>query len=153
MYKLTFTTRVLSLALFAVSQLSVAGFSQTLAFVQQSKPIPAAVPATAQLKSVLLEMQEHYGVEIIFEDRLVVNRTISVRALDYSQSVENNLNTVLQSAQLKVKRIRKGTFVITEAAKQSFVLPETPRERIETRATTENLPNSTPLSLTGHNSM
>ena len=124
MYKLTFTTRVRSLALFVVSQLSVAGFSQTLAFVQQSKPTPAAAPATAQLKSVLLELQEHYGVEIVFEDRLVANRTISVRTLDYTQSLETNLNTVLQSVQLKAKKIRKGTFVITEVAKQSFTLPE-----------------------------
>lgn len=140
MHKIPLPARTLGLALLVTSQLSLAGFSQTLAYVQQSKAVEA--PATAQLRTVLLEMQEHYKVEIVFEDRLVSNRTVPSRAVDFSLSVERNLYRILPSLNLKVKKVRRNTFVITEASTQSPGFPQTSVDKTDARASEESSPAS-----------
>jgi len=138
MQKTPIPARVLGLALLVTSQMSLAGFSQTLAYVQQPKAVTA--PATAQLRIVLLELQEHYKVEIVFEDRLVASRTISSQSVDYSQSVERNLNRILSPMNLKVKKVRKNTFVIKEASTQSPSAPQTSVDKTDARAGEESGP-------------
>ena len=138
MQKIPIPARVLGLALLVTSQMSLAGFSQTLAYVQQPKAVTA--PATAQLRIVLLELQEHYKVEIVFEDRLVASRTISSQSVDYSQSVERNLNRILSPMNLKVKKVRKNTFVIKEASTQSPSAPQTSVDKTDARAGEESGP-------------
>ncbi len=86
--------------------------SQTLAFAQQKSVL--STPKMIKLKAVLLEVQQHYSVEIVFEDRLVNSRSISAEALDYSLSIERNLENILRSTNLRFKKIRNGTYVITE---------------------------------------
>lgn len=138
MQKIPIPARVLGLALLVTSQMFLAGFSQTLAYVQQPKAVTA--PATAQLRIVLLELQEHYKVEIVFEDRLVASRTISSQSVDYSQSVERNLNRILSPMNLKVKKVRKNTFVIKEASTQSPSAPQTSVDKTDARAGEESGP-------------
>jgi TonB-dependent starch-binding outer membrane protein SusC len=133
MRKNFFLIRTFSLGLLIATPLSGAVLSQTLAFVQQ--PRSATLSSTAvQLKTMLLQLQEHYGVEIVFEDRLVASHTVSSRAIDFSLSVESNLENILRTANLKVKKIRKNTFIITSPAEK---LPtEEAKARIDARSET-----------------
>ncbi|WP_247235337.1 TonB-dependent receptor [Telluribacter sp. SYSU D00476] len=128
-------TRPLSLALLLASLLSGAAFSQTLAFVQQ-QPAPSAA-RIVQLKSVLLALQEHYGIEIVFEDRLVSSRTVSTQSVDYSLSVEANLETILRPTALRYKKIRKGTYVIIESKPGREVPVEEVKGRADSRTQAE----------------
>ncbi|GHB79744.1 SusC/RagA family TonB-linked outer membrane protein [Persicitalea jodogahamensis] len=137
MHKIPIPARSLGLALLVTSQMSLAGFSQTLAFVPQSRPV-ASAPVTTHLRTVLLELQDRYNVELIFEDRLVAKRTVNMRAVDYSQSVERNLDRILQPVNLKVKEVRKNTFVITESGKFFPGSSQTSQDKADARTTNEN---------------
>lgn len=134
--------RTASLALLVASQLPSAGHSQALAYAQQSKTPAPAVPATALLRTVLLELQEHYQVEIIFEDRLVASRIVPAQTIDYTQPVESNLTKILTPIRLKVKKIRKNTFVISEAVSTGH-LKNSVDHQTETKAGADNTPAST----------
>ncbi|MPR36031.1 carboxypeptidase-like regulatory domain-containing protein [Salmonirosea aquatica] len=112
MFKPLRLTRLTGLALLLAFLLPASVFSQTLAFVQQRTVRNA--PKMVKLKTLLLQVQQHYNVEIVFEDRLVSSQSIASEALDYSLPIERNLDTILRSTNLKFKKIRKGTFVITE---------------------------------------
>ncbi|QRR03522.1 SusC/RagA family TonB-linked outer membrane protein [Dyadobacter sandarakinus] len=90
-----------------------------------------------KLKNVLLDLQRHYGVEIVFEDRLVGSVNVTSASLDFSRPIEKNLETILGQNGLKYRKTRKNTFVITEdklrentpekaGKKESAALPESP---------------------------
>uniref|UniRef100_UPI003593824B carboxypeptidase-like regulatory domain-containing protein n=1 Tax=Persicitalea sp. TaxID=3100273 RepID=UPI003593824B len=116
MSKIPIYIRTAFLAILVISQLSLAGFSQTLAYVQQSKSATSTAPNTTLLRSVLLDLQKHYQVEIIFEDRLIAIRTVPARSIDYTRTVDSNLARILTPVNLKVKKIRKNTFIISEVS-------------------------------------
>ncbi|MBU1820824.1 MAG: hypothetical protein KKG00_04825, partial [Bacteroidetes bacterium] len=67
MYRPLILTRCIGLAVLLACALTASAFSQTLASIQQRPDAPA--PKIVQLKSALLEIQHHYKVEIVFEDR------------------------------------------------------------------------------------
>ncbi|WP_025763392.1 SusC/RagA family TonB-linked outer membrane protein [Dyadobacter tibetensis] len=67
-----------------------------------------------KLKSVLLDLQKHYGVEIVFEDRLVGAVNVRATKLDYKLPVEKNLQRLLQQNGLMFKKTRSNTYVIVE---------------------------------------
>jgi len=82
-----------------------------------------------KLKNVLLDLQRHYGVEIIFEDRLVGSVNVASSSLDFNQPIEKNLDVLLRQNGLKYKKTRKNTFVITEGkAKEAMPVKETKDE-------------------------
>lgn len=93
--------------------------SQTIAFAALPASQHTSVRQEMKLKSILLDMQKHYGVEIIFEDRLVGSIQITSGMLDLNQPVEKNLNLILQNSGLKYKQTRKNTFVIVENKEES----------------------------------
>ncbi|MGA0557702.1 SusC/RagA family TonB-linked outer membrane protein [Larkinella sp. VNQ87] len=95
----------------------IAGFCQTLASAQ---PVQRSTGRSApvQLKNVLLDLQRHYRVEIVFEDRIMVGRNVAADAVNLNGSVEKALQTLLKNTGLRVKKIRKDTFVISEARRE-----------------------------------
>lgn len=88
--------------------------SQVIAFASMPAKQHTSVGQEMKLKNVLLDLQRHYGVEIIFEDRLVGSVNVASVGLDFNQPIEKNLDILLQQNGLKYKKTRKNTFVITE---------------------------------------
>jgi TonB-dependent starch-binding outer membrane protein SusC len=144
MYRPPILTRCIGLAVLLACALTASAFSQTLASIQK-KP-EASTPKMVQLKSVLLEIQQHYKVEIVFEDRLVSSRSISSAGVDFSLSVERNLDNILRSTNLKFKKIRSGTFVITESGAGRETSSRLLKTTVETLSTEEKNLNSAPSS-------
>ncbi|GAB3166535.1 SusC/RagA family TonB-linked outer membrane protein [Telluribacter humicola] len=140
-------TRHLSLVLLLTCQFTPSSFSQTLAFVQQRSPTTPA-QKSVQLKTVLLSLQEHYGIEIVFEDRLISSRTVTGQSIDYSLPVESNLEAILRSTSLRYKKIRKGTYVITEAKPDREVPAPEVKSQADTRMQSEKHTVPSPLSMT-----
>ncbi|WP_031526183.1 SusC/RagA family TonB-linked outer membrane protein [Dyadobacter crusticola] len=103
-----------SVGLVLMTQVPRQAQSQVIAFASAPAKQHNAYAQEMKLKNVLLDLQKHYGVEIVFEDRLVGSINVAASALDLSQSVEKNLSIVLAQNGLKYKRTRKNTFVITE---------------------------------------
>ncbi|MEZ0608889.1 SusC/RagA family TonB-linked outer membrane protein [Fibrella sp. WM1] len=69
--------------------------------------------ASRQLKDVLIELKSHYNVDILFADRLVNGLTVSQR-LDWSAALERNLDLALQQTGLRYKKVKAGTYLVTE---------------------------------------
>lgn len=62
--------------------------SQTIAFASMPVRQPVSIRQEMMLKNVLLELQKHYGVEIVFEDKLVGSVNVAANSLDLSQPIE-----------------------------------------------------------------
>ncbi|MGV3600310.1 MAG: SusC/RagA family TonB-linked outer membrane protein [Dyadobacter fermentans] len=88
--------------------------SQVIAFASVPSRQHMSIGQEMKLKNVLLDLQRHYGVEIIFEDRLVGSVNVASSNLDFNQPIEKNLDQLLRQNGLKYKKTRKNTFVITE---------------------------------------
>jgi TonB-linked SusC/RagA family outer membrane protein len=104
----------LAMSLVVMAQASPVTNAQPIAFTSMPNKWRASEKQEMKLKNVLLDMQRHYGVEIVFEDRLVGSMNISASALNFSEPIEKNLDVVLSQSGLKYKKTRKNTFVITE---------------------------------------
>lgn len=144
MSKQPILSRFLGLFVVLACLLPASVCAQTLAFAQQR---PAANTAKiVQLKSILLEIQQQYNVEIIFEDRLVTNRTISSGSINYSLSAESNLENILRTSNLQFKKLRNGTFIITENNLNKISTSRIERERADSRALMERLSSPSPES-------
>ncbi|GAB3326562.1 TonB-dependent receptor [Larkinella ripae] len=107
----------LSFLAVALTGYPVSGFSQTLASAQAVQR-PANRAVQAQLKTILLDLQRHYRVEIVFEDRLMVGRNVPANALNLNASLEKNLTHLLKNTGLRVRKIRKDTYVIVETQRE-----------------------------------
>ena len=88
--------------------------SQTIAFASATAKQHVPVKQEMKLKNVLLDLQRHYGVEIVFEDRLVGALNVMTNSLNLNDPIEKNLDSILKQNGLKYKRTRKNTFIITE---------------------------------------
>ncbi|SDG13315.1 TonB-linked outer membrane protein, SusC/RagA family [Dyadobacter soli] len=99
--------------------------SQVIAFASMPAKQHTSLGQEMKLKNVLLDLQRHYGVEIIFEDRLVGSVNVASSNLDLTQPIEKNLEVLLRQNGLKYKKTRKNTFVITEGkAKEAMPVKE-----------------------------
>jgi TonB-linked SusC/RagA family outer membrane protein len=87
--------------------------SQVIAFASMPAKQHKAFEQEMKLKNILLDLQRHYGVEIVFEDRLVGSVNVNAGSVDLSQTIEKNLESILGQSGLKYKKTRKNTFVIT----------------------------------------
>jgi TonB-linked SusC/RagA family outer membrane protein len=116
----------------------VTGFCQTMASAQHLQH-SAGRSTQMQLKNVLLDLQRHYRVEIVFEDRIMAGKNVPSEPVNLNVSVEKNLHNLLKNTGLRVKKIRKDTFVITEERKTKNDLsnrtPETASEAATPAAT------------------
>ena len=117
--------------------------SQVIAFASMPAKQHTSLGQEMKLKNVLLDLQRHYGVEIIFEDRLVGSVNVASSNLDFNQPIEKNLDMLLRQNGLKYKKTRKNTFVITEGkAKEAMPVRESKDEAMalpEGQMTQENL--------------
>lgn len=103
--------------------------SQVIAFASMPAKQHTSLGQEMKLKNVLLDLQRHYGVEIIFEDRLVGSVNVASSNLDFNQPIEKNLDVLLRQNGLKYKKTRKNTFVITEGkAKEALPVRESKDE-------------------------
>lgn len=103
--------------------------SQVIAFASMPAKQHTSLGQEMKLKNVLLDLQRHYGVEIIFEDRLVGSVNVASSNLDFNQPIEKNLDVLLRQNGLKYKKTRKNTFVITESkAKEATPVRESKDE-------------------------
>ena len=103
--------------------------SQVIAFASMPAKQHTSLGQEMKLKNVLLDLQRHYGVEIIFEDRLVGSVNVASSNLDFNQPIEKNLEVLLRQNGLKYKKTRKNTFVITESkAKEATPVRESKDE-------------------------
>jgi TonB-dependent starch-binding outer membrane protein SusC len=89
--------------------------SQSIAFVAAPTKQYSSVRKEMKLKNALLDLQKHYKVEIVFEDRLVGSSMITSENLDLNLPIEKNLDMMLAENGLKYKKIRRNTYVITES--------------------------------------
>ena len=120
------------------TQFSQATQSQTIAFVSKLERQPHSVRQEMKLKNALLDLQRHYGVEIVFEDRIVGPLNIISGSIDLNKPLEKNLDLILNQNGLKYKKTRKNTYVIIEgkeSAKTSVVFPS---EKLESGTLPEN---------------
>lgn len=104
-----------------MTQSSLVAHSQIIAYASIPTRQHNAFGQEMKLKNVLLDLQKHYGVEIIFEDRLVRSVNVAPGMLDFNQSLEKNLGILLQQNGLTFKKTRKNTFVITEVKAKEIV--------------------------------
>ncbi|MCF0061184.1 SusC/RagA family TonB-linked outer membrane protein [Dyadobacter chenwenxiniae] len=112
-----------------MTQSSLVAHSQIIAYASIPTRQHNAFGQEMKLKNVLLDLQKHYGVEIIFEDRLVRSVNVAPGSLDFNQSLEKNLSLLLQQNGLTYKKTRKNTFVITEVkAKEAAPVKEEGKE-------------------------
>jgi TonB-linked SusC/RagA family outer membrane protein len=140
------------LGIVLITQCPQIAHSQVIAFASMPPNQHSTVRQEMKLKNVLLDLQKHYGVEIVFEDRLVGSVNVSAGTLDLNQSIEKNLELLLGKSGLKYKKTRKNTFVITEdKAKEVAPVKEDSKESAalpEQMVTTENLPAITNVQQT-----
>lgn len=97
---------------FMISLFPLSKFMQVFAYEVQTQPaVNKKTPSN--LKSILLELQKYYKVEIVFEDKAVANK--NAEPFNPKISIEKNLTIVLQKTGLSFKKLRKDTYLITQS--------------------------------------
>ncbi|GAB3691489.1 TonB-dependent receptor [Spirosoma flavus] len=96
----------------------LSGTAQPLAMARMQSARPSGVvaqsaPTARQLKDVLIELKTHYNVDILFADRAVNGWTVS-QPINFSAAIERNLDAVLKPTGLRYKKIKAGTYLVTE---------------------------------------
>jgi TonB-linked SusC/RagA family outer membrane protein len=83
-------------------------------FAQAQQPlrtVTSAQPTQRSLREVLTEIKDQYGVEILYEDRLISDQQTSV-APNFQQSVAKTLRDILTPLGLRVRQVRPATYLI-----------------------------------------
>ncbi|GAB4018233.1 TonB-dependent receptor [Spirosoma migulaei] len=94
--------------------------AQTLAFARTTQQALTTQPgktkslsmANQPLKQTLLQLKEHYGVDILFEESVVARHLSPLEPLDLNARLETNLNALLKPNGLKFKKLRSGAYLI-----------------------------------------
>lgn len=88
--------------------------AQLLAFNQQTSPRLESHPQSGKvsLREVLMQYKKQYGIDILFEEKLLEGITISTGQLSGTANAERNLTQLLRPLGLRLKKISKDTFVI-----------------------------------------
>ncbi|MBD2754023.1 SusC/RagA family TonB-linked outer membrane protein [Spirosoma validum] len=94
--------------------------AQTLAFARTTQLTtksqsgkPNSLPTAHQaLKQTLLQLKDHYGVDILFEESVVSSHLISLESLDLNARLETNLNAILKPYGMRFKKMRSGAYLI-----------------------------------------
>lgn len=87
------------------------------------------------LKDALISLKEHYKVDIVFGDKTIETIKIAIDEINFQNSLEQNLNKILQSSGLKYKKLKNGSIAILgskskkitgniQSIKQTKTLPE-----------------------------
>lgn len=91
-------------------------------FVATTKPfarIPHQVarPQVSQLREVLAQLKTRYQVDILYEDRLVVDLVVNPATIDETASLENNLAKILTPRGLRYVKVKKGVYMVLAEVK------------------------------------
>jgi TonB-linked SusC/RagA family outer membrane protein len=78
----------------------------------ESQPATQVVPSKISLREALLQYKTHYGLDILFEEKLLEGITIAPAVLSFGNSAEKSLTQILKPFGLKVKKVNQATFVI-----------------------------------------
>ncbi len=103
---------------------------------------------TLRLRDAIMQLKKQYGVDIIFEERLLDGISIRADLLTTGNNVERTLTNLLRSTKLSYKRVRRDAFVILSQkpdTKTSFQEPAQSQQpdRIETPASLASLSPTT----------
>lgn len=99
---------------------------QAIAYAQQEVPDTSQDPGkTMLLREALKLLEGHYGVDIVFGDRIIQNFSVSQSHLVLSGSLEENLNRILKPTGLKYKKIGNNSYaVLAKSNRRKPVLEE-----------------------------
>ncbi|WP_229214956.1 SusC/RagA family TonB-linked outer membrane protein [Dyadobacter bucti] len=88
--------------------------AQVLAFTNQNiqpyRKEPESQPA--RLVDVLLQIKQYYNADILFEESLMQDIKVDRYVFDKSLSIEKNMELLLKSTHLMLRKVRKNAFVI-----------------------------------------
>ena len=130
-------------------------YAQTMAYVPrifQAVESAETTAKTRQLTEVFSDLKNRYGVTFMYEDRVIVGKTVS-GIVQYEAKVEKTLDNLLKSTGLKYKKVKAGTYVITdEQSKKSpraLFLEGAAPKAIEPKAPNETteIPNTSAMAL------
>ncbi|TDB67900.1 SusC/RagA family TonB-linked outer membrane protein [Arundinibacter roseus] len=100
--------------------------SQVFARNQKSAPLGRSAPTVAkkQLTTILNELKEFYGVDILYFDTVVRNLEATTDQVDTRQKLEKNLDAVLRPHGLRFKKTKSGAYLVITKEEPR----QTPRE-------------------------
>ncbi|CAN5217316.1 TonB-dependent receptor [soil metagenome] len=111
--------------------------AQTLAFARSAQQVDNTHPtkintlvvANQTLKQTLLQLKEHYGVDVLFEESVVAYQLGPLEPLNLNARLETNLNTILKPHGLRFKKLRSGAYLILppkNSDRATISLPDQP---------------------------
>ncbi len=111
--------------------------AQTLAFARTTQHADNTQPgrgnstfvANQPLKQTLLQLKEHYGVDILFEESVIARHLSPLEPLNLKARLETNLNALLKPYGLRFKKLGSGAYLILppkNSDRAIISLPEPP---------------------------
>ena len=87
----------------------------------------------------MISLKEHYKVDIVFGDKTIETIKIASNEINYQNSLEHNLNGILQSSGLKYKKLKNGSIAIL-SSKSKRIIGDI-RSIDQTKSLSENIKN------------
>jgi TonB-linked SusC/RagA family outer membrane protein len=78
-------------------------------------PLQEEKQKTVKLRDALLELRNRYGVDILFEEKVLEPHSVEQSQLNFKASFEQNLANVLRNSGLRYRKVKKGSYLITLA--------------------------------------
>jgi TonB-linked SusC/RagA family outer membrane protein len=115
--------------------------AQVLAYTSQKNQQAMPAPALNQPKllDVLIQLKRHYNADILFEESQMSGLTVPGFVFDKNQSAEQNIEQLLKTTNLTLKKVRKNAYMILPRKQEVSAVPsqqpvETNTALAETRA-------------------
>lgn len=67
---------------------------------------------TMTLKEALTALKDHYKVDIVFGDHVIEQYTVTASLINFSRTLEKNLDSVLSTSGLKYRKLKNGSYAI-----------------------------------------
>ncbi|GAB4029655.1 SusC/RagA family TonB-linked outer membrane protein [Spirosoma jeollabukense] len=117
--------------------------AQTLAFARSAQQVDNTHPtkinnlvvANQTLKQTLLQLKEHYSVDVLFEESVVAYQLGPLEPLNLNARLETNLNTILKPHGLRFKKLRSGAYLILPPKNSDRATISVPEQPATTAAT------------------
>ncbi|WP_080056766.1 SusC/RagA family TonB-linked outer membrane protein [Spirosoma aerolatum] len=108
--------------------------AQTLAYARTNQQIDSGQSTKGKeisvsnqsLKQTLLQLKEHYGVDILFEESVVARHLSPLESINLGSRLETNLNALLKPVGLRFKKLRSGAYLILPPKNTDRVIIRTP---------------------------
>lgn len=123
MYKLLHSSCRMGMLLLTLFLGGQCCWSQTLARANWplQKQQTDTKPSLQKLRGILNDLKSHYRVDILFEGGLVDGVTVSTDLVDYTATLEQNLDRVLKAAGLQFRKVKTGSYLILENRKNKVM--------------------------------